>query len=40
MFQKVRSNPDAYTIDKKMLRRLMKFVEKMYANILNGNMYE
>ena len=40
MFQKVRSNPDAYTIDKKMLRRLMKFVEKMYANILNGNVYE
>jgi len=40
MFQKVRSNPDAYTIDKRMLRRLMKFVEKMYANILNGNVYE
>jgi hypothetical protein len=23
-----------------MLRRLMRFVEKMYANILNGNVYE
>ena len=40
MFAKVRSNPDAYTIEKKMLRRLMKFVEKMYANILQGNVYE
>ena len=40
MFQKVRSNPDAYTIDRKMLRRLSKFVERMYANILAGNVYE
>ena len=40
MFQKVKSNPEAYTIDKRMLRRLMKFVEKMYANILNGNIYD
>ncbi len=40
MFQKVKSNPDAYTIDKKMLRRLVKFVEKMYSNILAGNVYE
>ena len=40
MFQKVKSNPDAYTIDKRMLRRLTKFVEKMYANILAGNVYE
>lgn len=40
MFQKVKSNPDAYTIEKRMLRRLMKFVEKMYANILQGNVYE
>ena len=40
MFQKVKSNPDAYTIDKKMLRRLSRFVEKMYANILSGNVYE
>jgi len=40
MFQKVKSNPEAYTIDKKMLRRLVKFVEKMYANILAGNVYE
>lgn len=40
MFQKVKSNPDAYTIEKKMLRRLMKFVEKMYSNILQGNVYE
>ena len=40
MFQKVKSNPDAYTIDKRMLRRLSKFVEKMYANILAGNVYE
>ena len=40
MFAKVKSNPDAYTIEKRMLRRLMKFVEKMYANILQGNVYE
>lgn len=40
MFQKVKSNPDAYTIERKMLRRLSKFVEKMYANILAGNVYE
>lgn len=40
MFQKVKSNPDAYTIDRKMLRRLSKFVEKMYASILAGNIYE
>lgn len=40
MFQKVKSNPEAYTINKKMLRRLAKFVEKMYANILSGNVYE
>ena len=40
MFAKVKSNPDAYTIDKKMLRKLTKFVEKMYANILAGNVYE
>jgi len=40
MLQKVKSNPDAYTIDRKMLRRLSKFVEKMYASILAGNIYE
>ena len=40
MFQRVRSNPDAYTIDKRMLRRVLKFVEKMYANILAGNVYD
>jgi len=40
MFQKVKSNPDAYTIDKRMLRRIQKFVEKMYSNILAGNVYE
>ena len=40
MFSKVKSNPESYTIEKKMLRRLMKFVEKMYASILAGNIYE
>ena len=40
MFQKVKSNMDAYTIEKTMLRKVQKHVEKLYANILSGKLYQ
>ena len=36
MTAKVKSNPDAYTITKKLLRKLEKFMSKVYQNILSG----
>lgn len=40
MFQKVKSNMDQYNVQKRELRRVQKFVEKMYSNILQGNLYQ
>ena len=40
MSAKVKSNPDAYTITKKLLRKLEKFMSKVYQNILSGKLYQ
>ena len=40
MFAKVKTNPDAYTVTSKMVKRLQRFCESLYNNILTGKLYQ
>ena len=40
MFAKVKTNPDAYTITSKMIKKLQRFCEGLYNNILSGRLYQ
>ena len=40
MFLMAQNNPKKYKISHKDLKKLMKFVQKIYANILSGQLYD
>jgi hypothetical protein len=40
MFLMAQNNPNKYKISHKDLKKLMKFVQKIYANILSGQLYD
>ena len=40
MFAKVKTNPDTYTVTSKMVKRLQRFCESLYNNILTGKLYQ
>ena len=40
MFAKVKTNPDTYDVTSKMVKRLQKFCESLYNNILSGRLYQ
>ena len=39
MFAKIKTNPDTYDVTSKMVKRLQKFCESLYNNILSGRLY-
>ena len=39
MLSKVKSNLEAYNMTSKMLRKMQKFVEKLYNSIMHGKLY-
>lgn len=40
MFAKVKTNPDTYTITSKLTKKLQRFCESLYNNILSGKLYQ
>lgn len=40
MFMKAQVNPQKYNITPKNLKKIMKFCQKIYSNILSGRLYE
>ena len=40
MFAKIKTNPDSYDVNSKMVKRLQKFCENLYNNILSGRLYQ
>jgi hypothetical protein len=39
MFAKVKSNMDAYNMTSKMIKKLQRFVERLYNSIMHGRLY-
>lgn len=40
MFAKVKTNADEYKVTSKMMKRLQKFCERLYNNILSGRLFQ
>jgi hypothetical protein len=40
MFSKVKSNMESYNMTSKMIKKLMKFVERLYNSIMHGKLYQ
>jgi hypothetical protein len=39
MFRKVESNYDRFNMNKKMLKKVQKFCEKIYSTLMHGNVF-
>jgi hypothetical protein len=40
MFMKAQVNPQKYNVNSKSLKKIMKFCQKIYQNILSGKLYD
>ena len=40
MFRKVEANYDKFNMNKKMLRKVQKFCEKIYSTVMHGNLFQ
>ena len=40
MFAKVKTNPGVYDVNSKMIKKLQRFCEGLYSNILSGRLYQ